>query len=158
MVTFTLSQSVYEFAKLRAMRVMRASVAYVPTCQTRANFSFLCANVPVNVSTCQSCANFSTWHANVANDMPICYFCVPTCQFFKHSSYEMLREISLLYYFIKNSTLYLMSYLYIWSAYVSYSISILHVILKKSVRNCWFLELFCSLVKNENTKRPGFYT
>ena len=113
MVTFTLSQSAYEFAKLRAIRVMRASVAYVLTYQTRANFSFLCANVPVNVSTCQSCANFSTWHAKVANDMPIFYFCVPTCQkvcqFFKHSSYEMLREISLLYYFIKNSALYLMS-------------------------------------------------
>ena len=35
---------------------------------------------------------------------------------------------------------------------------ILHVILKKSVQNIGFLKLFCSLVKNENTKRPGFYT
>ena len=36
-----------------------------------------------------------------------------------------------------------------------YFISILHVILKKSVE---FSKLFCSLDKNENTKRPGSYT
>ena len=30
-------------------RTMRASVVYVPKCQTRANFSFLHANVPINV-------------------------------------------------------------------------------------------------------------
>ena len=41
---------------------------------------------------------------------------------------------------------------------VLYFISILHVILKKSVLNFCFLKLFCSLVKNENTKRAGFYT
>ena len=40
---------------------------------------------------------------------------------------------------------------------VLYFIFILHVILKKSVRNFRFLKLFCSLVKTENTKRPGFY-
>ena len=37
-----------EFVKSRAMR---ASVVYVPTCQKRANFSFLRANVPINVPT-----------------------------------------------------------------------------------------------------------
>ena len=41
---------------------------------------------------------------------------------------------------------------------VLYFISVLHVILKKSVQNFCFLKLFCSLVKNENTKRPAFYT
>ena len=41
---------------------------------------------------------------------------------------------------------------------VIYLISVLYVILKKSVQNFCFLELFCSLVKNENTKGPGFYT
>ena len=35
-------------------------------------------------------------------------------------------------------------------------ISILHLILKKSVQNFCFLKLFCSLVQNENTKTP-FY-
>ena len=34
--------------------------------------------------------------------------CQKACQFFKHS-YEMLKEISILYYYIKNSTLYLLS-------------------------------------------------
>ena len=32
------------------------------------------------------------------------------------------------------------------------------MILRKSVQNICFLKLFCSLVKNENTKRPSFYT
>ena len=41
---------------------------------------------------------------------------------------------------------------------VIYLISVLYVTLKKSVQNFCFLELFCSLVKNENTKGPGFYT
>ena len=36
-------------------------------------------------------------------------------------------------------------------------ISILHVILKKRVGNFCFLKLFCSLVKNKNTRRPSFY-
>ena len=40
----------------------------VPTCQKRANFSVLRASVPINVPTCHK-----------------------ACQFFKHSSYEMLR-------------------------------------------------------------------
>ena len=93
---------------------------------------------------------------------------VPTfqraCQFFRNSSYEILREISILNYCIKNSLLYLISYLYISCVYVSYIkivlyfISILHSILKKSVCNFCFFKLFCSLVRNENIKRPGFYT
>ena len=50
MVTFTLSQNVWEFSKSRTMSV---SVVYVPTCQMRANFSFLCPNMPINVPMCQ---------------------------------------------------------------------------------------------------------
>lgn len=42
--------------------------------------------------------------------------------------------------------------------YVCICISILPVILKKSVENFCFLKLFCFSVKNENTKKPGFYT
>ena len=83
------------------------------------------------VSTCQKTCqrairhtNVSTWCANVANGVQIFQLGVPTCQracqFFKHSSYEMLREISILYYYIKNSTLYLISYLYTSCVYVSY--------------------------------------
>ena len=36
--------------------------------------------------------------------------------------------------------------------------SLLHVMLKKNVRNFCFLKVFCYLNKSENTKRPGFYT
>ena len=65
MVTFTPSQSVWEFAKLRAICAKHASIFYVPTCQTRADFSLLLANVPANVPTRQRCANYSIWRANV---------------------------------------------------------------------------------------------
>ena len=36
----------------------------VLTCQKRANFSFLRANMPINVTTSERRANFSTWCAN----------------------------------------------------------------------------------------------
>ena len=67
------------FAKLRAMRGIRASVVYVPTCQKRVNFSFLRANVltchkRANVpKACQlfnlayQRASFSIWRVNVFN-------------------------------------------------------------------------------------------
>ena len=45
MVTFTLSQSIYEFAKSHAMRAMCASVVYVSICQSankRANVPKVC--------------------------------------------------------------------------------------------------------------------
>ena len=67
---------------------LRANMVYVPTCLR---------NGVVYVSTCQ-CANK---RANV----PVFQLDVPTChmlwQFFKHSSYEMLRDVSILYYYIK---------------------------------------------------------
>ena len=70
MITFTLSQSVWEFVKLRAIRAMRlvwsmCPCVNLPMCQKRANFSFLRANVPKNVPTCQRCTSYSTWCANV---------------------------------------------------------------------------------------------
>ena len=50
MVTFALSQSVWEFAKSLVIRAKRASVVYVPRAK----------RVPINVPMCQSCANNST--------------------------------------------------------------------------------------------------
>ena len=47
MVTFTLSQRVWVFRKLRAIRAIRVSLAYVLTCKTCVNFSFLRTNVPI---------------------------------------------------------------------------------------------------------------
>ena len=81
-----------EFANSRAMRAcvstcLRASTVYVPTClcarvvyanvPKRANFSFLRANVPMNVPTyykaCQfftlSC-QFLTWRTNMPKTVP----------------------------------------------------------------------------------------
>ena len=117
-----------EFAK------SRANVVYVPTC-LRASVVYvsrcLLTNVPkasqLLIFTWQRAkrrTNVSTWRANMPNGVPIFQLgvqsCQRACQFFKHSSYEMLREISVLYYYIKNSTLYLISYLYISCVYVSY--------------------------------------
>ena len=57
---------------------MRASITYVPTWQKRANFSFLCANVPINVPLFQlgvprikRRANFSIWRASLPKGVPI---------------------------------------------------------------------------------------
>ena len=123
------------------------SMVYVPTCECAKSMPTFHFYMPTYQKTCHkmcqyfnlACqyakrhANFSTWHASVS--------------IFKHSSDEMLREISILYYYIKSSTLYLISYLYISC------VCIVHV-------NCiilYFLKLFCSLVKNRNIKIPGFY-
>ena len=57
---------------------MRASITYVPTWQKRVNFSFLCANVPINVPMFQlgvphikRRANFSIWRASLPKGVPI---------------------------------------------------------------------------------------
>ena len=62
-----------------------------------------------------------------------------------NSSYEMLREISILYCYIENSTFYLISQLYVSYVYVcvvNKNCIILHVILKKSVWNFFFFIFF----------------
>ena len=136
MVTFILSQNVCEFTKSRAICAIRASVVYMPT-WPRHNMPNACQLLTFTCQHANKCANvpkvcqlfnlasqraktlliFYTWGANVPNGMPIFHFGMLTpqkaCQIFKHSSYEMLREISILYYYIKNSTLYLISQLYI---------------------------------------------
>ena len=115
-----------EFAK---SRVIRAYVLTWSTCQhgLRANVLAwqrgLCANVPAcqraksvpvshfYVSRCQwMCqrairrANVLAWRANVPNGVPIFQLGLPTCQkacqFFRHSSYEMLSEIQILHFII----------------------------------------------------------
>ena len=60
-----------------------------------------------------------------------------------------------------NVYVYVYMYIYMYVSYIKivlYFISIFYVILKKSVQNFCLSKLFCFLVKNENTKRPGFYT
>ena len=70
MVTFTLSQRVWVFAKLPAIRAMRAKVFYVPTCQHAKRLSTSHFFVPA----CQSCASFSTWRADLPIGVPIFHF------------------------------------------------------------------------------------
>ena len=96
-----------------------------------------CANVPKVCQlfnlVCQCAkrhASFLSWHANVLKGMPNFQ------TFLLWNAKGNVLGIKIVLCFI----------------------SILHVILKKSVQNFCFLKLFCSLIKNENTKRPGFYT
>ena len=87
---------------------LRASVFYVPTCLR----TYMPKACQLLICTCQS----ANERASVPNGVPTFQIDVPTCQrtcqFLKHFSYEMLREISIIYFCIKNSTLYLISYLY----------------------------------------------
>ena len=75
-----------------------------PDVPKRANFLFLLVDMPYNVPTFQ---------LGVPNGVPTFQIGVPACQnvrqVFKHSSYVMIRQISLLYFYIKKSTLYLIS-------------------------------------------------
>ena len=67
------------------MRVMRASLIYVLTCQKHANFLFLRANVPINVPTCQRASvpkvcQFFNLACERAKSVLIFQLGVPTCQ------------------------------------------------------------------------------
>ena len=89
MVIFTLSQSVWEFAKSRAICSMGASMVYVPTCQTRISFPFY---VPVKALTCQRCAYFKTCCVNVRKACQVFNFaCQKAYQFFNYFSDEFFN-------------------------------------------------------------------
>ena len=93
--------------------MLTSRVVYVPTWQKRANFSFLRSNMsyrlPFFILTCQ--------RANKG------------AKFFKHFCYQVLRKISILYYYIKNSTFY--------------SISVIHIICICIVnKNCIIIYLY----------------
>ena len=95
-----------EFAKSCAKRVLtclHASPINVPM-----GLHVLPKACQLLIFTCQRAnklTNVSTWCLNVPNDVPIFQLDMPTCQkacqFFEHSSYEMLKEISILYYYRK---------------------------------------------------------
>ena len=104
---------------------LRASAVLVPTC-LRASVVYVPVCLRVNVPKACELLIFRCQRANERANVPcvpvfhfevlIFQLGVPTCpkpcQFFKHFSYEMLREISVIYFCIKNSTLYWISYLY----------------------------------------------
>ena len=97
----------------------RASVPAWFTCQ-RACVLVWFTGQRVGVLTCQKRANFSFLRANVSYRVPLFYLGVPIfqlgvptfqkkCQFLKYFSNQMLRKISILCYYLKNSTFYLIS-------------------------------------------------
>ena len=112
----------FRFAKSHAKRAyvptcLRASMVYVPTC--------LCASA-VYAAIClranlQKACQLVIWRTNVPINVPLPYgvpmfqlgvpMCQKTCRFFKHSSYEMLREISIIYHY-KNILHYTWHYSY----------------------------------------------
>ena len=136
---------------------MRACAPTRPTRQSAGAPPFLRANAPrvcqLIIFTCQRAIrgpSALTWRAKVPKGMPIFQ--------------TLLRELSILYYYIKNSTFYLILQLYIPYVYVwyikivLYFISILHVMLKKSVWIFNFFKFFYFLLFSLKLKRPAFYT
>ena len=140
---------------------LRANMSYMPTSlcadvSMRPNFS-LCTNMPINVPMCHT-----TCHCAIKG-MTIFQLGVSTCkkkcQFFKHSSYEMLRKSLYYYYYITNLTLYL--------------IIVIHIICICIIRkNCIMLHFYASFhikekcveflflinfSRNENIKRSCLY-
>ena len=120
---------------------LRASVVYMPTWQKRANFSFLRSRVSYGLQ----------------------FFFILACQrankgakFFKHFCYQVLRKISILYYYIKNSTFYSISVIHIIcicivnkNCIIIYLYTACHI-KEKCVEFFFFYYffLFCSLVIN----------
>ena len=121
------------------------------TCQ-RANFSFLPANVPINVPTCQTaCQCFNLACQRVPNGVPIFWT-----------------------FLLRNDKWNFYTLLLYKKFYIIIDIIVIHICICIVHRNCIILHfytschikekcvdfffLFCSLVRNENTKRHGFYT
>ena len=167
MVTFTLSQSVWEIVKSRAIRAMCAIVVYVPMCK-RAKRVPTCQRakgVPIiqlGMWACQRRANFLPW---CTNRVPIFHFGVPKSMpnfqtFFSQNSQGNFYILLLYKKFYIRLEIIVIHIICICIVYGN--CIILHFYtsarIKKSVQNFCFLKLFCFLVQNENTKRPGFYT
>ena len=128
--------------------------ACVPTCQERRIVSFLRANGIYDVPIFQ--LGVPIWHTACL----IYQLGVPMCQ--KHANFPI--------FLLQNAkgnfnTLFLHKKFYIILDIIGYiykNCIILHFytschIKEKCAQFLFFLKLFCSLVKNENTKRPGFY-
>ena len=77
MVIYTLSQSVWEFAKSRVIQIMCDSVVYVLTCKRTKRVPASHFYVPINLPICQRCANYSTCPVNVPK---MCQFSNFACQ------------------------------------------------------------------------------
>ena len=107
-----------------------ARVVYVPTCQKRANFSFLRANVP----TCQRhadfstqranvprCVNFSSWRANMARGVSFC----STSRAKRCANFSTIFQKNYIFYlqniYVPNIFIYFVHLNYIPSIYILYA-------------------------------------
>ena len=120
---------------MRAMRAMPASLLYLPTrqrvclpmCQKRANFSFLRANMPINVLTWQRRSNFSTWgtkepkQANILTWRANVPKGVPFCQL------RLSNGVPILNYFLYNYWIYTWFILNLYLIYILYIFYILDI-------------------------------
>ena len=146
---------------------MRANVVYVPTrlCVSVVYVTCLRASVLYVPKACQLTI-FMCQRANKQTNVPYSVLmfqpgvskCQTVLQFFKHSSYEMLREISLYKKFCIILDIIVIRIMWTWIVHENciILISILHTILKKSVWNFFFFH-FCFLFGNENIKTRFLY-
>ena len=133
----------------------------------------LCAKVAINVPTCQRCANYSTRPTNVPTACQILNFACQRAKWrakwrtkwrikwranvpkgvLNFQKFDLRNAKGNFYTLLLYKKFYIILdiiVLYIWSVYVPcikivlYFISILHVILKKNVRNFCFFGTFLS--------------
>ena len=134
-----------ELAKSRVM-LSCAYLVYVPRWSTRQR-----ACVPAWF-TCQQDKSVPTSHFYVPSCHMACHFFILACQranksakFFKHFCYQVLRKISILYYYIKNSTFY--------------SISVIHIICICIVnKNCIIIYLYTACHIKEKCMEVFFFS
>ena len=125
-MSLTADAIILSFSYSIRVNMLSRQLGNVPTC-LRANVPKVCQLL---VFTCQR----ANKRAKVPCDVPMFQLCVPTCQkacqFSKNFSYEMLKEISILYYFIKNVIL---------------DIIVIHIICIRIVhKNCNVLQFYTS--------------
>ena len=115
-------------------------VTCVPTCKTRASFSFLRANMPAcnkraNVPKCQMCSNYSTWCANVSK---VCQFFILACQ--RAKSPANFSNIPTTKCYVK-----FLYFIIIWNFYVILDIIVIQMIcICIAHKNCIILHFYTS--------------
>ena len=154
-----------EFAKSRAMRAcfrtwspcQRACVSAGFTCQRACVLTCQKACqilVPINVSTCHMHANDSTWTPNISNGVSI--FWAFLLRIDKQNFYNLLLYEK--FYMILDVIV-----IYIICIGIAHrNCVILHFYtschVKEKCLEFFFFIIFCYLARNENIKRPSFYS
>ena len=114
-----MSVEMMEFAKLRAMGAIRASMVYVPRCQKSASFSLLRTNVPINVPTCQR-AKFSTWHVNMQRCVKILTWRANVLKGVPFFQLRLSKGVPIFQYFSKELCCFIYVICFIYFVYFKY--------------------------------------